>query len=243
MNGLGGLVMAWFDQKIATDKLHQFFSHKKSKIDDFGKRVSQTFEAATFAQTIKWYEARGWNIDIINPPSNGGRFRLKYSTRGDAKNYTYVICFKHDANPSTIQIRHQIRVETHHNIRRQRKKYKQANIVCDVAILKNFDHNRITGNMHVSKQDLVSFGEAKHMDAYAELLAGFIGLVHELQPWRLSNDRSGKKEEYKNHIRPFLNLSGFCHNTAEAIKETINRRKLDIDIFDLNNPLVEKMDS
>lgn len=235
--------MSWFDQKIAINRLVDFFKKDGGKVEDFGNRINQTFEAATFAQTIKWYKDKGWDVVIMNPGKGKKKdFRLKFSTRGDTKNFTYVICHKADGFPSSVQIRHQIRIETYHNIRRKLIS-KRANIVCDVAILNNCSYDHIVGNMHVFKDDCISFGEAKHMDAYAELIAGFIGIVHEMQPWRLSNDRGKKREQYRDHPPPFLNISGICCNTAEAIKDTIKRRKFDIDIFDSRRPFVEKFDA
>ena len=81
------------------------------------------------------------------------------------------------------------------------------------------------------------------MDAYAELIANFIGIVHEMQPWRLKNDRKNKREKYRDHPSPYLNISGICFSTAEAIKDTIKRRKFDIEIFDSIRPFVEKFDT
>ena len=188
--------MDWFDQQLAINVLFSFFQINGAKAQDFGRRVYQTFEAITFAQTIKWYKERNWKVEIINP-KNG--FRLKYSTRGDAKNFTYVRCTNPDNVNDIVQIRHQIRVETAYN-RRKRRSSHRANIVCDVAVLYDRNYDYIVGNMHVANEYLITFAEAKHMDAYAELIAAFIGLVHELQPWRLAHDV--KKGETNMHTIP-----------------------------------------
>ena len=44
--------MGWFDQQLAIDSLSSFFQINGAKAQDFGRRVYQTFEAITFAQTI-----------------------------------------------------------------------------------------------------------------------------------------------------------------------------------------------
>lgn len=225
--------MSWFDQKLAISGLRSFFHNDGATALDFGHRVYQTFEATTFAQVIKWYSDRGWKTSVINPRGSKKGFRLKYSTRGDAKNYTYVLCVNKKCFPEAIQIRHQIRVETFYNIR---KTLPRANIVCDVAILQDGDYDFIVGNMHVLKDHLISFAEAKHMDAYAELVASFIGLVHEMQPWRLSHDRFKRRTAYSQHPKPFLNISGVCMPTAQGIKATIIRRNIDIAIHDAISP-------
>ena len=86
------------------------------------------------------------------------------------------------------------------------------------------------------RSDLITFAEAKHMDAFAELIAGFIGLVHELQPKRLSAKRASKATEYFGHPAPFLNVSGVCMGSAEGLKATIRRRRLNINVFDSKSP-------
>ena len=76
------------------------------------------------------------------------------------------------------------------------------------------------------------------MSAFAELLAGFIGVVHELQPQRLRRVRI-KAASPLVHPAPFLFVSGKLWHTAEGILETIRRRKFDIDVFSRTKALCE----
>lgn len=229
--------MSWFDQQLAIGTLTHFFKDDGGKASDFGRRVYQTFEALTFAQTIKWYKDKNWTITIINPGTGKkNEFRLKYSTRGDTKNFTYAMCTNPDDPSEVVQIRHQIRVATAYNTRKKPSSL-WANIVCDVAVLQDRNYDYIAGNMHVENNRLITFAEAKHMDAYAELLAAFIGLVHELQPWRLAHDVKKRRAQYAHHPKPWLNLSGVCMATAEGIKYTIVQRGLDIEVHDSRRPL------
>ncbi|MEK7781406.1 MAG: hypothetical protein AAB370_07890 [Verrucomicrobiota bacterium] len=233
--------MAWaFDQSVTTQKLFRFFQLNGAAASDFGNRVSQTFEALTFAQVIKWYKDDGWSVKIVNPASNQKTgFRLKFSTRGDTRNFTHVRCEK-GVSPKNevVQIRHQIRVATHYNLRKKKKSLR-ANIVCDVAILKDDFYDGIVGSMHVENDDLITFVEAKHMNAYAELIAGFIGLVHELQPWRIGHDVKKRRAKNAAHPKPFLNLSGHCAGTAEGIIVTMKRRKMDVAVYDSQKPFLK----
>lgn len=68
------------------------------------------------------------------------------------------------------------------------------------------------------------------MSGFAELIASFIGMVHELQPHRLGQIRT---KHYKSelHPAPFLFLSGMLYQTGEAIVDSAVRRKYDIDIY------------
>jgi len=83
---------------------------------------------------------------------------------------------------------------------------------------------------------LIAFGEVKHMSGYAELIASFIGLVHELKPDKLQKIRKRGWRQTDN-ISCFLYLSGILYKTAEGLIETIEKRKYDIDIFSFNNPM------
>lgn len=229
--------MSWFDQQFAISSLTAFFINDGGKANDFGSRVYQTFEALTFAQTIKWYKDKSWVIAIINPGTGKkDEFRLKFSTRGDTRKYTFARCTNSNDPSDVIQIRHQIRVETAFNTR-SKLSSPRANIVCDVAVLHDRNYDYIVGSMHVPNEHLITFAEAKHMDAYAELVAGFIGLVHELQPWRLARDVKKRRAKYSHHPKPWLNISGTCMSTAEGIKHTIRNRSLDINIHDSRTPL------
>lgn len=75
------------------------------------------------------------------------------------------------------------------------------------------------------------------MSAFAELIASFIGLVHELRPDRLKRIRI-KTWTRDKHLAPFLYVSGVMLNTAKGINETIENRKFDIDVYSFDKPLL-----
>lgn len=221
-----------FDQVQAIGVLKEFFKHEKPNLQSFGKTVNQTFEAYTFAATIKWYQENDWSVSIWNPRFGKKRvFRLKFSTRGAPDKYSYVVCSKGD---KLCQIRHQLRVATRaHND----KNNHRANICCDIVIVGNKDLTDFSSDEALPNCELISFGEVKHMSAYAELIAGFVGVVHELQPERLKSIRR-KGFLGTEHIAPFLNVSGFLQKTAMGLKETLIKRKYDIDVYDHENKII-----
>ncbi len=218
-----------FNQEEAKGKLKIFFQDEKAKLDSFGSKVNQTFEAYTFASTIKWYKNNEWKVKINNPKVRGKEiFRLKFSTRGAPRNFSYVVCEKDNRS---CQIRHQLRVST----KAHKEKNKQrANICCDIVILEDVNLEDYSTDSAVLNTDLISFGEVKHMSAFAELVAGFIGMVHELQPCRLKRIRIGDWS-VTDHIAPYLNVSGMLQPTARGLDETIKNRKFDIDIYHYEN--------
>jgi len=55
-------------------------------------------------------------------------------------------------------------------------------------------------------------------------------MVHELQPFRLKRVRIKNKPQNENPS-PFLYVSGSLYSTAEGLKETIEKRKFDVDVY------------
>lgn len=162
----------------------------------------------------------------VNP--KGGQFKLKFSTRGKPVNFSFFI-LKHKSQ--SIHIRHQFRVGIRHN------NTSSANINLDVAVYKKTDLTQYALDDFLPNQELISFGEAKHMSAYAELMANFIGMVHELMPENLNNVRNKDGFHPAEHIPPFMIVSGILFHTAKELKRSIIERGYDIDIYDYRNKI------
>lgn len=226
----------WIDVGALTPALNTFFAENRSEISRFGNTVNQTFEAFVVAQMVAWFRARPeWTVEIINPENASARpeFRLKFSTRGRPGGYSYVRCTS--TSGDVVQIRHQLRVATRHHRDSDRP---AANVCLDVAVIKDVDLSEFGTNDFVDNASLITFGEAKHMSAFAELVANFIGLVHELQPERLKRVRLGSwRSRQKEYPSPFLFVSGHLFYTAQGIHNTITRRKFDLDVYTKSNLL------
>lgn len=218
-----------FDQELAKHELNDFFLSNGSLITSFGSTVNQTFEAYVFASCIKWYKKNGWKVDIINHREGKYRdkFQLKFNTRGAPAHYSYARCTK---NNEIKQIHHGLRVNTKYST------YEidgfDANICLDIAIIKETDISNYKTDIAVSNEQLLSFGEAKHMSAFAELIASFIGMVHELMPTVLNSE-----EKFDGDILPFLYVSGGLYRTARGIYETIKNRGYKINIYSFDNKM------
>lgn len=221
-----------FDQTQAKDDLSQFFIDQKDEINNFGNAVNQTFEAYVFAKVIKWYSSAGWNVAIINPEINGEEvFKLKFNTRGKPANYSYATCHKDER---IRQIRHGLRVQTYSY---RQTNTNSANIVCDIVVMKDLNIDDYSTDSALPNDEMVAFGEVKHMSAFAELIASFLGLTHELKPEKLKRIRIGKWQR-TDDICCFLNVSGLLYPTAKGITETIEKRKYDIDIYSFENKII-----
>lgn len=220
----------WIDTSQTRDKIQGLLTSKKSEIAHFGSTINQVFEAFVFCATVTWYGTNKWQVHIHNPddpktkkPSKLVKF--KFNTRGKPSGYSYASCEK-DGN-NRLEIRHQLRVATNHD----KGKYPPANICLDVAVIYAEDGELgwFKSDTALPNNQLVTFGEAKHMAAYAELIASFIGIVHELQPSRLRRVRRGKWNQ--EHPAPFLYVSGTLYTTARGIVATVHNRRYDIDVY------------
>ena len=231
---LPGTQKGWIDTAKLRGDLSRFFGEKRKDLSIFGSTVNQTFEAFVYASVVSWYKERGWSVTFVNPGPTGAHgkptLRLKFSTRGRPENYTYARCIK---DPETLQVRHQLRVAT--RAYRARNKCR-ANIVLDVAVIQEVDLSGHGTNDYVENESLITFGEAKHMSAFAELVASFLGIVHEMQPDRLKRRRFKSKLAVARQLTPghppaFLFVSGFLYHTAQGVLETVNRRGFDVDVY------------
>lgn len=213
----------WVDQPALRKQLSEFFNDNRKDLTAFGSTVNQTFEAFVFAAIIEWYRANGWSVEFVHPkkPGEAETVRLKFSTRGRPENYSYARCQKGN---STIEIRHQMRVETAHATPGQNP---PANLCIDVAVLLAADRAGYSSTTAAPNAELLLFAEAKHMSAFAELVAQFIGMVHEMMPDKLSPAAVASPE----HLRPFLFVSGNFLRTAEGVIATAKRRSFQIEFF------------
>ncbi len=224
----------WIDTARLREDLSSFFSEKRTDLTAFGSTVNQTFEAFVFASVTSWYRERGWAASFVHPTklatSGKPTLRLKFSTRGRPENYTYVKCQKAE---EVLQIRHQLRVATRSY---KRKNKFKANMVLDVAVIRDTDLSSHGTSDFVENSELITFGEAKHMSAFAELVASFIGVAYELQPERLKRRRFKSKRATARpftpgHLSPFMFVSGILFHTAQGLVNTIVDRGFDLDVY------------
>jgi hypothetical protein len=196
--------------------------------------MNQVFEAHVYASVAANYGASGWALTFIHPPNSGNQsgspLRLKFSTRGRPGNYSFVQCCR---ATEVVEVRHQLRVATWYHKPGQDP---GANVVLDVAVIRPVDLRPFGTNDAVPNAFLVTFGEAKHMSAFAELIASFLGLVHEMQPHRL-----GRRRANPGHPPPFLYVSGFPMRTASGLIASVKRRGYDVSFYYQGKGMVTRM--
>ena len=115
-------------------------------------------------------------------------------------------------------------------------KNPSASFVVDVGVIEKNSANGLSTNNSVENKNLLTFGEAKHMTAFAELISGFIGLVHELKHVNLR-----KSKAKSNHLDPFLYVSGFVNPSAEGVISSVEKRGYRIKFYDRNTRQLENI--
>ncbi len=70
------------------------------------------------------------------------------------------------------------------------------------------------------------------MNAFAELIGGFIGTVHELLPKKLKKHKKSKRIPL--HPYAFLFVSGFSNRSARGVIATISKRGYRINVYDVD---------
>lgn len=216
----------WIDQTKIRKQLAQFFRYNYSDLTTFGNTVNQTFEAFVFASVINWYRNKNWQVCFKHPKNNNGKVHLKFSTMGKPEDYTYAIAVK---GKEKIEIRHNIRIRSAHS----KNEYPIASFVIDVGVIKAGSALNLLTKDPVENENLITFAEAKHMSAFAELIGSFIGTAHELMPRRLKKHKPSIRTPH--HPYPFLFVSGFTYPSADGVIKTISERRYRIEIYDRNS--------
>lgn len=232
----------WIDRAALEAQLDSFFEQSHQDIDRFGSTINQIFEVYVYTQVLRWYRTREWRVTLVHPTTGAASktasgaaspspLKLKRSTAGPPKNYTYAKCEKPAA--TTLQVRHQLRVQTRSG---ERMRMPRANVVLDVAVIQDCDLSSFSTWDSAPNSALITFGEAKHMSAHAELVANFRGLATELQPER-ARKHTPQSLRDRQHPAPFLFVSGLFQTSAQALLDTIRRRGFDLEFRSRDEPL------
>jgi hypothetical protein len=233
----------WIDRPALAGELDTFFDQKKPDLQRFGSTINQVFEAFVFAQMIAWHQKDGWNCTFVHPPRATAApirtpppnppqpepLRLKFSTRGRPSNYSYALCEKGTVRR---QVRHGLRVKTFHG---DKFGVAKANVVIDVAVITDEDLKHFGTDDAVPNSKLLTFGEAKHMSAFAELIASFLGMAREMQPHRTNVNARYRKTGVKPF--PFLYVSGYLNGTAMGLHTTIRKRRYAVEVYSKTSDL------
>jgi hypothetical protein len=202
--------------------LRKFVRRHKAQFEALSERRSQLLEVGALMIAARHYELSGYEVRLRNP--KGRDIRVKLGTRGDPWNFSYFEVVSDGR-----------RFEIHTNLPvRDAAGTKGARYVPDVvvapagAVPKQFEKQRRAWKA-LANSSLVTFLEAKALVIYPMLIAQFIGIVHELRPEFLRDQRPTGFVE-AGHFDPALVSLGYLHGTCWNIVKGFEKRGIRIGI-------------
>lgn len=201
-------------------ELTDFANIHKTTLAEHSKRISEYFEMSCYNLIVRYYEKKGYTLEVQNLQS--GRFRFKCSPKGFLSNFSYFKASKtnEDGSEEVFFIFHNATVQSSFD----NDVFTTPDIVVSSSETPSEKKGHYATNMvltYISKENLITFCEAKHLVPFAELMVCFTGTVHELKPECMSAEEE-KKES--NHIAPSLMMSGTLSKTTRKIKDSMESR-------------------
>lgn len=202
------------------NELTEFSNRYRVLLADHSKRISDYFEMTCYNFVIRYYEKKGYKLEVQN--LQGGKFKFKCSPTGLLKNFSYFKATK-KGNQSIDEV-----VYIYHNATAQ-SAFDEKVFTTPYIIVSNSNTPVETRDYYATKKVLsyipqkhiVTFCEAKHLIPFPELMVNFIGTVHELKP-----DCVDEHEECpdSDHIAPSLMMSGAFSKPTRRIQHSFEKR-------------------
>lgn len=203
-------------EKDLTDFANKF----RVTIAEHSLKTSGYFEISCYNLILRYYEKKGYTLEVMNLQSDG--FKFKCGPHGYICNFSYFKAIKADGDG------HEETVYIFHNATAQSAFDDKVFTTPDIVIAKTdvaaettdyyITKHKLT---YISKENLVSFCEAKHLTPFPELMINFMGIVQELRPECMSDEDT--KEE-SDHIAPSLMISGTFGKPTKRIQESLEKR-------------------
>lgn len=201
-------------------ELIDFSNRYKVLLAEHAKRISDYFEMTCYNLVIRYYEKKGYELEVLN--LQDGKFKFKCSPNGLLKNFSYFKAVKKNGQgvEDVVYIYHNATVQSAFD----EKVFTTPDIVVSKnntpAETKDYYSTR-KALSYISKENLVTFCEAKHLTPFPELMVNFMGTVHELKPECVDNEVVHHDSE---HIAPSLMMSGTFGKPTRRIQNSFEKR-------------------
>lgn len=201
--------------------LTEFSNRHKITLAEHSKRINDYFEMTCYNLIVRYYEKLGYVLTVQN--LKGGKFKYKCSPTGFLQNFSYFKATKvnDQGNGETVFI--------FHNATTQSAFDEKVFTTPDIVVSKTETPSESTDYYpsskmkltFISKDDLITFCEAKHFNPFPELMINFIGTVHELKPECLDDKIEHSDSE---HLAPTLMMSGTFGKSTGEISVSLEHR-------------------
>ena len=198
------------------------FANKfKVTLAEHSKKISDYFEISCYHLILRYYEAKGYKLEVQN--LIGGKFRYKCSPSGRLPNFSYFKASKtkEEGQEINIFIFHNATVQSAFDTNVFTTPDIVVSKVSTPSYIKNYYLVETRELSYIPHESLVTFCEAKHLTPFPELLVGFIGTVLELKPECISGDVENEDAE---HLAPSLLMSGTFGKPTSRIRDSFEKR-------------------
>ena len=204
------------------NELYSFFDRNEVTIKNNSNRLCHYFEMACYSKVIQYYRDHHFNIQPC--PQKESTFRFKSTTKGSPNKYSFFRVSENIANSGQKMKKYDIRPNMP-----VCSSFDNCTYIPDIVVSKMSDENNI---QRIENQNLITFCEVKYLKPHPEMLANFIGIVHELKPDLLNgpNVREGL------HPAPALMTSGQSSENVHHISSEMKKRyTVNFSLFYENN--------
>lgn len=165
----------WIDRDILVKNAKNFTRTHGLFLKKHGPRISSLVEIAVYNSVVDYYKHLGYAVtgENLGPKRS---FRYKLTASGLAENYSY---FKAQKAGRAFHILHNISIQSSHHDHM----YFTADVV--IANKNGATTQKLKSarrHSFVSRENLVTFAEVKHLNPFPEVLFNFMGLVLEFMP-------------------------------------------------------------
>lgn len=216
------------DKALLEKEIRDFANKYKTTVVNQADRISDYFEMSCFNYIVRFYELKGYSVDVKNLQS--GQYRYKCSTSGIQSNFSHFEASKNIANK-------EYKYEIQHNLAAQSSQDRLLFTTPDISIIKkgkvkktNEYYDTQKTFSYVENNDLISFCEVKQFNPFPELLFNFIGVLNEIKKEYMTDNGVDLDPP---HIAPSLMISGKPNKQTKRIKDSLEDRYCINIIYDL----------
>ena len=193
------------------DELYSFFNRNDVAIENNSKRLCYFFEMACYSRILHYYRNQNFILKPKCLKKNKGVFKFKFTASGIPNNYSF---FRISRNIENSEQKREYDIRSNMSVC---SSFDNCTYVPDIVVSKASDENDIE---RIEKQNLITFCEVKYLKPYPEMLANFIGTVHELTPDLLG----GPDKRIGEHPAPTLMASGHSSENVNEISKGMRKR-------------------
>lgn len=175
-------------------------------------RCYSTLRKSFSIRVLQYYRSQEFELKVQQLKDNESTFNYKSTIRGDLEKFSFFRIVPPRASASDNPKKYDIRPNMPVKSNRDEISYNE-----DIVVFQASDDNTMK---RISSDDLITFCEVKNLESHPEMLANFIGLVHEISPDLLE----GPNEMPGQHPAPALMAAKKSSTNVNVLKNRMESR-------------------